>query len=204
MRTKDVCTPFSKLEPPVKSWNGTGMETEGTERQSTPEQSAVEQEREIWTARPSQLINFGLYAVCLLVFGFLVSAFFLIPHPSLYMLIGLGAIMAIFLIVALSRWIITRARVYRVTSQRIKITEGVFSRRTEEVELYRVRDYRLSEPFWMRLFGRGNIVISTTDNSSPTVVLEAIRDPSGHREEIRKYVELCRDKKRVRITEMES
>ena len=192
------------LESLFRSWKGTRMETEGTSaKPSAPEQTAPEQERDIWTAHPSQIINIGLYAICLLVFGFLVSALFLIPHPSLYMVIGLGVTMAIFLIVALVRWISTRARTYRVTSERIKVIEGVFSRRTEEVELYRVRDYRLSEPFWLRLFGRGNIIISTTDNSNPTVVLEAIRDPGGHREEIRKYVELCRDKKRVRVTEME-
>jgi len=88
--------------------------------------------------------------------------------------------------------------------RRLLITEGVFSRNTEEVELYRVRDYKLTQPFWLRLFGLGNIVVSTTDNSNPTVVLQAIRDAAGHREEIRKYVEICRDKKRVRITEFES
>jgi uncharacterized membrane protein YdbT with pleckstrin-like domain len=120
------------------------------------------------------------------------------------MLIGFGVIIAIAFFVALARWITTRARLYQVTSERIKITEGVFSRNTEEVELYRVRDYKLTQPFWLRLFGLGNIVVSTTDNSNPTVVLQAIRDAAGHREEIRKYVEICRDKKRVRITEFES
>jgi uncharacterized membrane protein YdbT with pleckstrin-like domain len=165
----------------------------------------VEQERVIWTAHPSQIINFGAYAACLLVLLLLIPAFYFARNAvhSQYILISLGVIMGIALIFFLVKWINTRARVYQVTTERIKITDGVFSRKTEEVELYRVRDYKLTEPFWLRMFGLGNIVISTTDNSSPTVVLQAVGDANGRREELRKYVELCRDKKRVRITEME-
>lgn len=165
----------------------------------------ADQERVIWTTHPSQIINFGVYAAVVLVLLLLIPAFYFARNAvhSQYIMISLGVIVAIALVVFIIKWINTRARVYQVTTERIKITDGVFNRKTEEVELYRVRDYKLTEPFWLRLFGLGNIVISTTDNSSPTVVLEAVRDPNGRREELRKYVELCRDKKRVRITEME-
>ncbi len=179
------------------------MGTDGTEQKEQPA-PAPEQERLIWSAHPSQVINVGIYLICLVVLGFIISAFFLIPNAQPFLLIGFSVISALVFIVVLAKWVKTRARLYQVTSERIKITEGVFTRTTEEVELYRVRDYKLTQPFWLRLFGLGNIVVSTTDNSNPTVVLEAIRDPNGHREEIRKYVELCRDKKRVRITEMET
>jgi len=50
----------------------------------------------------------------------------------------------------------------------------------------------------------GNLIISSMDVSSPSLEICAIRDPNGRREELRKYVELCRDKKRVRVTEFES
>jgi uncharacterized membrane protein YdbT with pleckstrin-like domain len=177
--------------------------TEPTERTEQPAEQP-EAETAVWVARPSQIINLGTYLICLVVLGFLVAAFFLMPNAQLFLQIGFGVISAVVLFVILARWLTTRARVYEVTSERIKIREGVFSRTTEEIELYRVRDYKLLQPFWLRLFGLGNIVVSTTDNANPTVLIEAIRDPSGHREEIRKYVERCRDRKRVRITEFEA
>jgi len=165
----------------------------------------VDQEQIIWTAHPSQITNFGLYTGCLAAIGAIVAAFFLIPEPRHpYVTICLGVLLALAVIVFLTRWMLTRSRTYQVTSERIKIIDGVLNRRTEELELYRVRDYKLTEPFWLRLFGLGNIIISSTDNSNPTVVFHAIHDPNGRREELRKYVETCRDKKRVRITEMES
>jgi hypothetical protein len=66
-----------------------------------------------------------------------------------------------------------------------------------------VQDYALVEPFWLRLFGLGNINITTTDNANPTIVIEAVPDAGALRDQIRKHVELCRDRKRVRIAEVE-
>ena len=164
----------------------------------------VDQEKIIWTAHPSQITNFPLYVVCLVVIGAIIAAFVLIPHPHPYVKICLGAILGVAVIVFMARWIATRSRTYQVTSERIKLVEGILNRKTEELELYRVRDYKLTEPFWLRLFGLGTIIVSTDDHSNPTVMLRAIRDANGRREELRKYVEACRDRKRVRITEMES
>ncbi len=165
-----------------------------------------DQERVIWTTHPSQITNFGIYVICLAVWLAVIPAFILLRNhnPPPYLLICLGAIMAIAFFVFLARWVRTRCRVYQVTSERIKVTDGVLNRRTEELELYRVRDYKVTEPFWLRLFGLGHIVISSMDVSTPSLVLQAVRDPNGRREELRKYVEACRDKKRVRVTEFES
>ena len=154
----------------------------------------------VWRGTPSQWTNFGSYFFCLVVTAAIIAGYFLITPPQPLILLGL----IIPVLWMLSRWIGTRCQRYEITSERIKITTGLLSRHSNEIELYRVRDYKLTQPFWLRLFGLGNIVVSTTDNSNPTVVLQAIRDAAGHREEIRKYVEICRDKKRVRITEFES
>ena len=98
---------------------------------------------------------------------------------------------------------IRRARDLGFTTERIKVTRGVFSRQTEEIELYRLRDYTLVEPFWLRLFGLGNIVITTGDQSAPSLIIEAIPEAGQLRDEIRKHVEIRRDRKRVRLTEFE-
>jgi len=139
-----------------------------------------EGEQIIWKGQSSQFINFGTYLLC-----------------------GLFCWLIVPLIIAVVKWIQNRCRVYEITTERIKITRGVFSRKTEEVELYRIRDYSLQEPFWLRLFGLGNIVLATIDVSSVAVVIEAVPEASALRDEIRKYVEICRQRKGVRLTELE-
>jgi uncharacterized membrane protein YdbT with pleckstrin-like domain len=165
---------------------------------------ASEQERVIWSAHPSQIVNFGLYGACVLVCLLVIPALYFARNGAPYIRICLGVILGLAVLVFLMQWIKTRSRLYQVTTERIKVIEGMFNRKTEEIELYRVRDYKLSEPFWYRVFGLGNITVSTMDVSTPNIELRAIHDPNGRREELRKFVELCRDKKRVRVSEFET
>jgi len=46
-------------------------------------------------------------------------------------------------------------------------------------------------------------VMQTTDDANPKVHIRAIPQASALRDQIRKYVEICREKKHVRITEFE-
>ena len=93
---------------------------------------------------------------------------------------------------------VTRCRRYRVTTQRIVYSTGVFNRATEELELYRVKDIRLEEPFLLRMFGLGNVVMLTSDRTSPEFRIHAVKGASGLLDSIRKHVEMRRDEKRVR------
>src|SRR6267142_1326568 len=139
--------------------------------------TARPEEKIIWKGSSSQFVNFGAYLLC-----------------------GLFCWLVVPIFIAIWKWIENRSRVYEVTTERLKITRGVFSRKTEEVEFYRLRDYSIEEPFWLRLAGLGNIRLSTTDESSREVLIEAIPDANALRDQIRKHVEICRDRKRVRVS----
>ena len=71
------------------------------------------------------------------------------------------------------------------------------------MELYRTIDTTLVEPFNLRMFGLGTIELRTSDATTPIVRLEAIRGARKLREELRRHVEDCRDRKRVRMAEIE-
>ena len=73
-----------------------------------------------------------------------------------------------------------------------------------EVELYRVKDTRITKPFWLRIFGLANLVLDTSDRSCPVVEIPAVRRGTDIREKLRKQVEMLRDKKRVREVDFES
>jgi len=136
------------------------------------------EEQSLWKGSPAQVVNLGTYFVCLLLCWLVVPIFY-----------------------ALWRWIDTRLTEYELTSQRLVFRSGVFNRKTEEVELYRVRDSSLEEPLFLRLFGAGNVVIFATDSSAPSVVLRAVKGAADVRQKLRAAVEMVREQKRVRSIE---
>jgi len=128
---------------------------------------------------------------------------FLLPPPfewAKWSLVGLTAVALVFLVF---QWLIIKCRVYEVTTERIRVTTGILTRRTDELELYRVKDITLVEPFLLRGFGLGDVEITTNDATTPLLRMEAIRGAKPLREELRKSVEVCRDRKRVRLAELE-
>lgn len=132
-------------------------------------------EEKVWEGSPSQKKNTGIFIACGLTFWLVVPIF-----------------------IGFWKWLYTRSQRYDVTSERLCITSGIFSKRTEELELYRVRDITLIEPFSLRMFSLGNIELWTTDRSTPRLTLEAIPMAYQLKEVIRKNVEKRRDQKRVR------
>ena len=138
------------------------------------------EERELWRGTPSQLVNLPWYVLWLLLFWLVIPLFIL-----------------------LWQWLVIRTTVYELTSERLKLRRGVLNKHLDEVELYRVRDYQLEQPFLLRLFGLGNILLRTSDRSHPNVRLRAIRDGEQLYERIRSAVEQCRSRKGVRELDVE-
>ena len=101
------------------------------------------------------------------------------------------------------RWWLIASRVYEITTERIKVTTGLVNKHTDDLELYRVKDTVLEEPALLRLAGAGNIILTTNDATSPTLVLEGITGAKELREQLRKHIEACRDRKGTRLTELE-
>jgi uncharacterized membrane protein YdbT with pleckstrin-like domain len=90
---------------------------------------------------------------------------------------------------ALSVYLRTITTRYHVTSERLRITTGLFSTNTEEVELRRVRDSSIQKPFLFRMLGLGNITLNTADTSAPRVTLQAVPDPDTLQSQIRELVQ---------------
>jgi uncharacterized membrane protein YdbT with pleckstrin-like domain len=164
----------------------------------------MEEEKAVWEGNPSQLLNFHIYLLCLVVAAALLFVAFQFREnlgpTGAYAVAGAAAIPLIF---AFIKWLQIRFRRYELTTERLRLRRGILSRNTDELELYRIKDYVLHEPFFLRVFGKGNIALTTTDDANPNVVLQAVPRAESLRDEIRKYVEIRREAKRVRITEFE-
>jgi uncharacterized membrane protein YdbT with pleckstrin-like domain len=162
---------------------------------STPNEP---QETIVWRGTPSQWTNFGVYLICLILTAGVVAAYYLVVPRQPLILLGL----AVPVIWAVARWIATRCNRYEVTSERVKITTGLLSRHTSELELYRVRDYSVREPFWLRLVGCGSIVLITADRTNPNFVLNAVPHAATLKDKIRANTEQMRQRRGVRDLEI--
>ena len=132
-------------------------------------------EQPVWKGSASHVKYLGTYILCALTF------FLIVP-----------------IVIAVRRWIDVHFTIYELTSERLRTTTGMLTKRTEQLELYRVKDYSLVQPFRYRVFGVGNIVLVTSDRTTPHVVLEAIPNAAAVHEHIRTYVEQCRRARGVR------
>ncbi len=91
---------------------------------------------------------------------------------------------------------------YALSEDRLFLSIGFFSVKDEEVLLYRVRDISVQRTLWQRLFGVGTITVSSSDKSTPIVVLKNIKDPLAVKELIHENVEETKIKRRVRFGEL--
>lgn len=153
----------------------------------------------LWKGSPSQWTNFGTYLFALALIAGILAAYYLTtggPFILVALVLPLGLIFA--------RWLGTKLHRYEVTSERIRVTTGLISRRTSELELYRVRDYTVVEPIWLRLVGRGHLVIETSDRTNPQVVIQAVPHVTALKDQVRKHTERLRLLRGVRDIEVDT
>ena len=162
------------------------------------------EEKTIWRGSSSPILYAGYFILCgIAVLICLALALILgIKQGLIYAVAGVAASFIPFGLGAW-RWILNQTRVFEVTSQRIRVTSGIFSKTSQEMELYRIKDITLVEPFLQRLFKCGNLILTTNDVSTPTLAIEAVPGIEKLREELRNAVEVCRDHKRVRLNELD-
>ena len=90
---------------------------------------------------------------------------------------------------------------YQLTDEKLLIDSGFLSRTQEEIRLYRITDFSVKQSFWQRIFGVGNIFISSSDNTQGEFSIDDIKDPYKVKEMLSDIVEKERDKKRIITSE---
>jgi hypothetical protein len=75
---------------------------------------------------------------------------------------------------------------YTVTTERIRITRGLFGKDYDNYELVRIQDIDVSQNMSERIFGIGDIHILGHDASNPSITLRNVKDPQAVYETLRK------------------
>ena len=149
-------------------------------------------EENLWRGHSSQWLNLGAFAAAAVAAVAIVAGSVLTAFPPLI------AALLLPLAYAVWKYLVVCTRVFEITTERIRITQGVINQHVDEIELYRVKDTQMIRTWWMRLTGLSSLFLDTSDRSTPKLTIPAISGGLEVRETLRKQVELQRDKKRVR------
>jgi len=65
---------------------------------------------------------------------------------------------------------------YEVTAERIEWSRGIFDRKVDNLDMFRVIDLKLRRSVLDCILGIGSVVLTTTDKSDPEFAFEKVRD----------------------------
>lgn len=105
-------------------------------------------------------------------------------------------IVAILILKYLYKFLFIKSFVYTLTGEQIIYEYGVFSKKKERLEMYRVKDITEIRTFSMRMINAMTLKLITSDKTDPEFFFKGI-DKSNMGEVIRKTVEHQRKHKRV-------
>jgi membrane protein YdbS with pleckstrin-like domain len=130
----------------------------------------AETEKTLFTGHPAVIYNFWQWAAVIFTLG----------------------------IAYLFYWIRSISTTYQITTQRVRIERGIFSKLKENVELFRVDHFDLHKPLGMRLAGHCLLHLRSSDTSFPTVMILGIPNLESLADTLRECS--LRERTRRRVT----
>lgn len=134
----------------------------------------------IWEGTPSQWSNFMFYMLCI----------------PLLIVFGLG------LLLALWKYFDTQNNKIQITDQRVVEERGILAKVIDELDLYQIKYIKQEQPFVLRFFDLSNIVLGTTDQINPRLVLRGMKNGDKIKERLRMAIDTQRDLKGEWLREM--
>jgi len=121
-----------------------------------------------------------------------------------YLFLGLLSLVVIGIPFLIARWLRTVTTRWSIDTQRIEHRRGVFSTRTDSLELWRVQDISHEQSIFERMFGDGRIVLHSSDATDPRMVIAGLPDHRAVYERLREAIDAARRRQRVLAVEGES
>ena len=102
------------------------------------------------------------------------------------------------------RWFENLASKFELTEERLIIRRGIIAKSVDEIELYRIKDVRINFTIINQIAGIGTICISSSDETTRKgdLVIRDVERAQARREELRRLVDIARQKRRVREVDM--
>lgn len=98
-------------------------------------------------------------------------------------------------------WLVRSSASYRLYPDRLEIERGILSRSIENLELFRVRDVSLRQGLFGRMAGFGDVLLHSTDASSPEIAIRGIDEPREFYQQVRQLASDSRARNRTLLVE---
>ena len=102
-------------------------------------------------------------------------------------------------IAGLCYWIASLSTRFEITTQRVRIERGVFSKSRQDTELYRIDDIALERPLGMRVLGHAVLFLRSTDRSTPDIRLYGVPGLPALAETLRQSALRERERRGVKV-----
>ncbi len=111
---------------------------------------------------------------------------------------------ALAIAVVLVKWLANLAATYEITPERLILRRGLIMKSIDEIELYRVKDVRLNFSILNQMVRIGTLTLTSSDETTRPgeLVIREVPSARPRREELRRLVDLARQKRRVREIDM--
>lgn len=117
--------------------------------------------------KPAMLFAFfKVFPIILLALTFLLLSWCLSPYLILFSLAVCG--------VAWYRLLYIRSFKYLISVEYILITKGIFFKRIDQVEMFRIKDYIVTQPFIFQIFKLMYLTLKSTDEENRVICFEGI------------------------------
>lgn len=114
-------------------------------------------------------VSYGLWKVVPLV---ALSLLFLLLAWTLAPVFMTCSLTVMLFVIGKITWI--RSHRYLITMDYVRFSRGFLFKRTDQVELYRIRDYVVTQSFPMQLFGLMKLTLKGTDREGPVIDIPGI------------------------------
>jgi len=98
-------------------------------------------------------------------------------------------------------WFVRLGAEYRLYQDSLEIETGIVARKIDNLQLFRVRDLRLTQSVLGRLFGFGDIGVTSTDQSTPHLTIRGVEAPRALYDTLREGVARSQATRRTMIVE---
>jgi uncharacterized membrane protein YdbT with pleckstrin-like domain len=151
-------------------------------------------EEQIWKGHSSQWKNAGSFFFLLIALGVAIWLHQTQPDWGRWAYAA-PAVVALWV---LWKWLLVRSKTYTLTTERLVTTRGILTKVTDTLELYRVRDLQIVQPLLQRMLGLEDVRLFASDATTESMDIDYLPANQHLGEKLRKAVEDCREKKRVR------
>jgi membrane protein YdbS with pleckstrin-like domain len=151
--------------------------------QQQPEQELFDEYPSMRPILPRLILLLVIFIVAIVLETIFISEAW--PHKGRVQWLTTLAFVILVLLAAVAAFLRVRSVKYRLTSQRLFVTNGLFNKRTDELELEQYKDIYIKQDLLDKLVGCGDIQVITTDETNGIVDLVDVLDPVTKKELIR-------------------